>query len=71
MLYWGKSVIFEGIRGQAGYDLGLLEGQKEGQGHWNIMRGGREERGGEGASAHTRDPVGKRSQVFLIPEFVR
>lgn len=58
------------IRGQAGYDLGLLEGQKVGWCHWNIMKEGAEEGALEGASDHTSDTVGKRFQVFLTPEFV-
>lgn len=43
----------EGVRGQAGHDLGLLEGQKS-VSHWNIMKEGYEEGGVEGASDSTK-----------------
>lgn len=34
----GRSVMSQGIRGQAGYDLGWLEGQKKSHCHWTIMK---------------------------------
>lgn len=33
----GKSVTTEGVRGQAGFDLGRLRGRKASGRHWNVM----------------------------------
>ena len=60
----------QGIRGQDGYDLGRLEGQKKSHCHWTIMKEGGGEGGVVEAADPTRDTVGNRSQVLLTPEFV-
>lgn len=60
----GKSVMTEGVRGQAGFDLGRLRGQKASCRHWNVMEEGGEEGGVQGAPGSATDTAGVDLRSF-------